>query len=245
MYSPASPRKILALYPSPQKSAVAQRLPQIARAAVSTSSPTIIAVREATVGPLFGTCAVSGCTILDLLAIQASASAAICAKIVFVPCPISVLPAKTRTLPSGVASSATSDARYSSPEPVNPAPCRNDANPIPFLIAPRASEFSASKLLALRVVAAQFERALHQRIHVHFLVHHLPHRHSLPLANEIPSAQFLRRKPHSLRHAIQMPLQRKNALRRAKSAKGSVRRRIRRDRAAANAHVRTAYGPAA
>ena len=42
-------------------------------------------VRDATVGPLFGTTAVSGCTISIDVGGRPSASAAICVKIVFVP----------------------------------------------------------------------------------------------------------------------------------------------------------------
>ena len=48
---------------------------------------------------------------------------------------------------------------------------------------------------------------------------------------------------HRVRHAIQMPLQRENALRRAESAKRAVRRRIGGDGPAADAHVRAAVRP--
>ena len=68
-------------------------------------------VRDATVGPLFGTTAVSGCTTSIAPTSRPSASAAICEKIVLVPWPISVLAVSTRTRPSTVASTVTIDAR--------------------------------------------------------------------------------------------------------------------------------------
>jgi hypothetical protein len=76
-----------------------------------------------------------------------SASDAICAKTVFVPCPISVLAASTLIRPSAVASQPTTDWRYFSPEPVKPAPCMNEAKPMPrFKRAPAFSRANRSRL---------------------------------------------------------------------------------------------------
>ncbi len=80
-------------------------------AADSTSLPTIVHVRDATVGPLLGTSRVSGVATSTSSQDTPSASAAICAKMVLVPWPISVLAASTRTRPSAVPSAPTIDAR--------------------------------------------------------------------------------------------------------------------------------------
>ena len=64
---------------------------------VSEVALTGIEVLDATVGPLLGTTAVSGCTISTSSLSMPRASAAICAKTVLVPWPISVLAARTRT----------------------------------------------------------------------------------------------------------------------------------------------------
>ncbi len=113
-------------------------------AADSTSLPTTIDVREATVGPLFGTRPVSGWTISIESKSRPSVSAAICEKIVFVPWPISVLAASIFTLPSAVASADTTDCKKTSPEPVKPAPCMKVAKPMPRFFAKRpfVAEFS-------------------------------------------------------------------------------------------------------
>ena len=62
-----------------------------------------------------------------------SASAAICEKIVLVPWPISVLAASTRTRALGRRLDGDDRRRWTSPEPVKPAPCMNVAKPMPFL----------------------------------------------------------------------------------------------------------------
>ena len=92
------------------------------RQARSIKRPTTIEVREATVGPLFGTISVSGAAMVTSLYSMPSVSAAICVRIVFVPWPNSVFDTRTRTLPSGVTSTPPSEFRYNSPEPVNPEP---------------------------------------------------------------------------------------------------------------------------
>ena len=108
-----------------------------------------------------------------------SASAAICAKIVFVPWPISVLASQhAHACRPPVASIATSDARYSSPEPVNPAPWKKRREANPLLDHARESEFRRCEAFALGVVIAQFERAVHQPVHIHFFADHLADRHA-------------------------------------------------------------------
>src|ERR1700723_2782444 len=69
---------------------------------------------------------------------------------------------------------------------------------------------------------------------------HLPDSDRLPLLDEIPSPEFIRRQSYSLRNTIEMPLEREHALRRPESAERAMRRRIRCYGAAADSHVRTA-----
>ena len=85
------------------------------------SRPTIMQVRDATVGPLSGTIAVSGGADLDPSYGTPSVSATICACIVRVPWPISVLADAIRT-PRSVSASEAFDASLTSPPPVKPEP---------------------------------------------------------------------------------------------------------------------------
>ena len=60
--------------------------------------------------------------------------------------PISVLAASTRMCPSAAASTSTTEARCTSPDPVKPAPCMNVAKPMPFgLPAPVTSAMRPAK----------------------------------------------------------------------------------------------------
>lgn len=78
-------------------------------------------VRDATVGPLSGTTAVSTAAVSTASYGIPSASATICACIVRVPWPISVLLTSTRT-PPAVSSTDAFDDNATSPLPVNPDP---------------------------------------------------------------------------------------------------------------------------
>ena len=93
--------------------------------------PTTIAVREATVGPEFGTTDVSGLASSTSSTATPSASAAIIGKMVLVPWPISVAATSTRIAASAVSSTAATEPIFASPEPVKPAPCQPSARPIP------------------------------------------------------------------------------------------------------------------
>jgi len=83
----------------------------MSRAARSISLPITMQVLDATVGPLFGTTAVSGVTISTWSSERDRVSAAICVNIVFVPCPISVAEVRIRTCPFAVASTPAMEAR--------------------------------------------------------------------------------------------------------------------------------------
>jgi len=78
----------------------------------------------------------------------------------------------------------------------------------------------------LLVIAAQFERAVQQFVHFHFFVDHLADGKRLAFTNEIAAAQFFRRETDGSGHSIEMPLQSENTLRRAKAAKSSMWRSI-------------------
>ncbi len=83
--------------------------------------PTTMQVLDATVGPLSGTSPVSAAFTSTVSYGTPSVSATICASIVRVPWPISVLPTSTRT-PASVSASEAFDASLTSPEPVKPEP---------------------------------------------------------------------------------------------------------------------------
>ena len=128
-------------------------------------------VRDATVGPLSGTAAVSGWTTSTSSQSMPSASQAICAKMVFVPWPISVLAASTRMWPSAAASTLTTEARCCSPEPVKPGAVHETGEA--DAAAERAVLVLAGEARRLRVVVGQLERAVEQPRHVHRLAQDL------------------------------------------------------------------------
>ncbi len=78
-------------------------------------------VRDATVGPLSGTSPVSAAFTSTQSYGTPSVSATICACIVRVPCPISVLATRMRA-PRPVSASDAFDASFTSPPPVKPEP---------------------------------------------------------------------------------------------------------------------------
>ena len=91
-------------------------------AARCNKAPTTIAVRLATVGPLFGTFQVSGVATSIHSNGTPSASAVICASIVVVPWPISRGGGQRLQLARRVSTTAARLASITSPRPVKPAP---------------------------------------------------------------------------------------------------------------------------
>src|SRR6266478_467134 len=79
--------------------------------------------------------------------------------------------------------------------------------------------------------------------HVHFFTHHLTDGECLAFTDEVPPPQLIGLEAGNGGYAVEVPFQRKDALRRAKSAKSALRRRIGRHRPAANPYVRTVVGP--
>ena len=94
-------------------------------------------VRDATVGPLSGTTAVSAALTSMQSYGSPSVSATICACIVRVPCPISVLATRMRA-PRSVSASDAFDASLTSPPPVKPEPWKNSDSPMPAVACRRA-----------------------------------------------------------------------------------------------------------
>ena len=84
--------------------------------------PTIIVVREATVGPESGTWPVSGSAKTRSSGPTPAAAAAICGKTAAQPWPMSVIAVSTSMRPSSRRRAVTGDFIRRSPLPVKPAP---------------------------------------------------------------------------------------------------------------------------
>ena len=174
-----------------QASPLAIRVCLIPNAADCTSLPTTMTVREATVGPLFGTSFVSAGAISTLSYGNPSASAAIWQRTVFVPWPNSVLETSTLTLPSAHPSTPTTDPRLRSPEPVNPAPCKKAAMPIPFLLVPDLILFCEALLFSL--IVGEFQRPVEKFFQIDGLAHDLLRGCRLPRLQKVSLPNFDRR----------------------------------------------------
>ena len=99
--------------------------------------PTIMTVREATVGPLLGTIDVSIGASSTSAGSRPSTSATIMGMTVLVPWPISVLAMSSRITPSAPSSTPAVLAIFCSPRPVKPAPCQAMAIPMPLAVRTR------------------------------------------------------------------------------------------------------------
>ena len=104
----------------------------------STSRPTTIEVRDATVGPLLGTRAVSASATTTSSGVRPSRAAASAVKTVIVPCPISMFADSTSMRPSGRPATSTREESITSPLPVKPAPWWKVAMPMPRRVVPPA-----------------------------------------------------------------------------------------------------------
>src|SRR5439155_5979479 len=105
-----------------------------------------------------------------------------------------------------------------------------------FLAHPRFTFFRKTRLL--RSIVREFQRPVEQTIQVNVLPDGLFCRGRLAGLQEISPANFHGRNPHDLSDLIHVPLYGKETLRGPESAKGSMRRRIRRQRFRSNAHAR-------
>ena len=95
----------------------------------------------------------------------------------------------------------------------------------------------------LGVIVGDRQRAIEERRHVDRVAHHLTDGARIAGANEVAPPQRVRCETNRRGNAIHVSLERKQALRRAETAEGAVRRRIGRDGAAAQPHVRAEIGP--
>ncbi len=214
-----------------------------AAAARTTRPPTIIVVREATVGPLFGTSDVSCGRHLDVVDGTPSASAAICARTVREPWPISVESiedadrAVVRQLDAGDAREVVLAAAG------EPAPCQPSA--MPHAVAPGRTGRARRPRRCAAVRAARVARSRPpppprrgpRR----------PRRSSRrtwPVGVTSPSRYAQRRRsvrrrdPQGVGDPVHLHLRRELRLRRAEAAEGAVGRRVRRHRARPDPDVR-------
>src|SRR5216684_1839860 len=94
------------------------------------------------------------------------------------------------------------------------------------------------KSLALGVIAAELEGAVQQEVQVDLFTNDLIHGERLTFMNEIAAAQLVGSEADGFSDAVQVAFQSEDALRRAESAKSTVRRRVGSDNPATNAHIR-------
>src|SRR6266542_4207056 len=92
---------------------------------------------------------------------------------------------------------------------------------------------------ALVVIVAQLKCAIKQTFHINFFANRLTSSRCLALFNEVAPAKFFWSQSDRLRDFVHVTFQPKDTLRRAESAKGSVRRHVRRHGFAMDANVRT------
>jgi hypothetical protein len=208
--------------------------------------PTTIAVRDATVGPESGTIEVSCGAISTSSYSTPSVSATSCGKIVFVPWPISVEAVRIRMRPSSVSSTAATEASFTSPEPVKPAPCQASARPMP--VAVRAPSVRPSRIA--RVCACVRSKADASAAASSTSMPATDSRSTWPvgcrvaLAVHPAAAQVERRGVEGVGDAVDLHLGGELGLRRAEAAEGAVRRRVRGHRPTGDPHVRAPIRPA-
>ncbi len=224
------------------------------RAAWMSNPPTTIAVREATVGPESGTNAVScGAMSTDSKG-TSSASATSCGKIVLVPCPISVEATRISIRPSAVSSTDATEARWTSPDPVNPAPCQASARPIPLASRSRPVRNGESGTIP---APARRPRAVPCRARSRsnspasaarsrtsspatLRAQDLAGRRRVADRVDVPSPDLERADPERLGDPVEVGLGGELGLWRAESTERAVRRRVRARRAGADPDVRAA-----
>src|SRR5439155_8777640 len=95
------------------------------------------------------------------------------------------------------------------------------------------------ELLVLRVVITERKSAFNQSHQINFLTNDLIGCGCLALLDEVSPPKFIRSQPDRFGDFIHVPLQSKNALRRAEAAKCPVRWYVCRDSHAPDSHIRT------
>src|SRR5258708_24616881 len=88
------------------------------------------------------------------------------------------------------------------------------------------------------MIVAQLESPIQQTIHIDLLANHLIGRRGFAFMNEVAPAKLVRSKAGDFSDFIQMPLERKDALRRSETSKSTVRRHVRRYSLTLDADIR-------
>ena len=205
----------------------------------------MVHVRDATVGPLLGTSRVSGWPTSTSSYPTPRASAAICAKMVLVPWPISVLAAEhaqasLRPWPPR----PTTDARCFSPDPVKPVPCRKrrQAHPAPHRVSPARSPSAKRARFSCHPLCG--ERAVEERRACPCgRAPPVPSRASDPAARSSAGAAPREHMPRRRAITSMWRSSAKMRLRRAEAAEGAVRGRVGGHGARADVHVVDVVGP--
>ena len=112
----------------------------------------------------------------------------------------------------------------------------NVAKPMPCFFA---VSVLAGKAFAFRVVVTQFKRAIEQAVHVHSFANCLVRGCRFTFMDEIAPAKLFGRESYCTRDLVHVTFEREDTLRRAETAKRTMRRHVRRYSTAVNAHVRT------
>ena len=227
-------------------------------AALISSPPTTIAVRDATVGPESGTTAVSGAASSTASIGTSSASATSCGKIVLVPWPISVEAVRIRISPSAVSSSEATEASFTSPEPVKPAPCQASARPTPLATRSRPVRSGepghgpgSRAPITGRIVACPqtlelggLGRPLQDLLAGHALAEDLAGRRRVAEPVDVAPPDLERAEAERLGDPVELGLGGELHLGRPESAEGAVGRRVGAGRPRPNPDVRAAIGAA-
>ncbi len=100
------------------------------------------------------------------------------------------------------------------------------------------------KLLDLGVIIGEFECAFQHLIEHDRVMDHLIGRRRHSLVQQVAPAELVGSHADGLRHMIHVPLHRKQALRSAEAAEGTVRRRVRGVRLGVDANARPEVGAA-
>ncbi len=200
------------------------RVPQRDWEARSTSLPTIMAVREATVGPELGTRLVSGWAMRTSLVGKAEGLGGDLAED-----GVGALAElgggdEDAGRPSGVSSISTRELRRRSPEPVKPAPWKKVAKPMPRLMVD--AWVFAVELCTFGVVVGFFERAGEQMLHVDRVFEELAGGCAVAGGEEVAAAQLFRGEADDLGDLVHVAFEREDALRSAEAAEGSVGRDV-------------------
>src|SRR5215207_6380938 len=93
------------------------------------------------------------------------------------------------------------------------------------------------------MIVADVQCACKQVVHVHAFANNLAGCRRLAFVNEVATTKRFRGQTNHASDFIHLPFQREDALRRAETSEGAVRRNVSGDSATVNPHVRTNVWP--